>query len=74
MRNFVVAAWRKSRHRERALHRVEAETGEHAIEKVAASKPPDMQAAVYEAWPVREPENNLRVTLARPARQLQFWF
>ena len=54
MRNFVVAAWERSRHRTRALHEVEADTAEHAIEQVASDLPEDEQAGNDEY-----PEQNL---------------
>lgn len=63
MRNFVVAAWERTRHRERRLSKVEADTAEQAILKVAASGPESPRSIVYEAWPPRDPERNLRMTL-----------
>jgi hypothetical protein len=65
MRNFVVAAWREERRRQRELHQVKAETGEHAIHQVAASRSGEEQSAVYEAWPLNEPEKHLTMTLVR---------
>jgi hypothetical protein len=56
MRNFVVAAWERRRHRERELHRVTAETAEHAIVAIASSRP------------LEQPELNLRITYAAPLR------
>jgi len=70
MRNFVVAAWERRRHRERQLHQVTAETAEHAIVAVASSRPLEDQPGVYEAWPAEQPELNLRITYAAPKRQL----
>ena len=64
MRNFVVAAWERRRHRERELHQVTAETAEHAIVAVASSRPLEEQPGVYEAWPAKEPRNILRMVLA----------
>ncbi len=58
MRSFVVAAWERGRRRRRELHEVRAETAELAIRRIAASRGTQ---AVYEAWPSREPENNLRM-------------
>ena len=69
MRNFVVAAWERRRHRERQLHQVTAETAEHAIVAVASSRPLEDQPGVYEAWPAEQPELNLRITYAAPKRQ-----
>jgi hypothetical protein len=66
MRNFVVAAWERRRHRERELHEVTAETAEHAIVAVASSRPLEDQPGVYEAWPAEQPELNLRITYAAP--------
>lgn len=71
MRNFVVAAWVRRRHRERELHRVTAESAENAIVAVASSRPLEQQPGVYEAWPVGSPELNLRITYAAPRRQLR---
>jgi hypothetical protein len=68
MRNFVVAAWERRRHRERELHRVTAETAEHAIVAIASSRPLEQQPGVYEAWPAEQPELNLRITYAAPLR------
>ena len=70
MRNFVVAAWERRRHRERELHEVTAETAEHANVAIASSRPLDEQPGVYEAWPTGSPELNLRITYAAPRRQL----
>jgi len=64
MRSFVVAAWEQGRHRRRDLEEVRAETAEGAIQHVVAARGTH---AVYEAWPSREPENNLRMTFARRA-------
>jgi len=69
MRNFVVAAWERRRHRERELHQVTAETAEHAIVAVASSRPLEDQPGVYEAWPAEQPELNLRITYAAPRRR-----
>lgn len=71
MRNYVVAAWARRRHRERELHEVTAETAEHAIVAIASSRPLEQQPGVYEAWPAEAPELNLRITYAAPRRQLQ---
>lgn len=65
MRNFVVAAWERSRKPRRELHVVEADTAEHAIVKVAADLPEDEQAGTYEAWPRREPRNILRMVFGK---------
>jgi hypothetical protein len=62
MRSFTVAAWEESRHRRRDLHEVRAETAEHAIQHIVAARG---AYGVFEAWPSREPENNLRMTFAR---------
>jgi hypothetical protein len=62
MRNFVVATWDRGRHRRRDLHEVRAETAEGAIQRIIAARG---TRAVYEAWPTREPENNLRMVFAR---------
>ena len=64
MRSFVVAAWDRGRHRRRDLQEVRAETAEHAIQRVVATRPLATRA-VYEAWPMREPENNLRMMFAQ---------
>ncbi|MBS1887926.1 MAG: hypothetical protein JSU06_12140 [Actinobacteria bacterium] len=71
MRSFVVAAWERRRHRERELHKVTAETAEHAIVAVASSRPLEEQPGVYEAWPAEQPELNLRITYAAPKRRLR---
>jgi hypothetical protein len=71
MRNFVVAAWERRRHRERELHQVTAETAEHAIVAIASSRPLEQQPGVYEAWPAEQPELNLRIIYAAP-RHRQF--
>lgn len=68
MRKFVVAAWERSRQRHRRLHRVEADTAEHAIEQVASDLPEEEQPGVYEAWPSREPQNILRMVFGRRRR------
>jgi hypothetical protein len=62
MRSFVVAAWELGRCRRRDLHEVRAETAEHAISAIVAARG---TKGVYEAWPSREPQNNLRITFAR---------
>jgi hypothetical protein len=62
MRSFVVAAWERGRRRRRDLHEVRAETAELAIKRIAAARGTQ---AVYEAWPTREPENDLRMVFAR---------
>jgi hypothetical protein len=72
MRNFVVAAWERRRHRERELHQVTAETAEHAILAIASARPPEQQPGVYEAWPADSPELNLRITYAAPRRRPMF--
>jgi hypothetical protein len=69
MRNFVVAAWERRRHRERQLSVIEADTAEHAIAALAGSRPTDEQPGVYEAWPVEEPGHNLRVTYGPSSRR-----
>ena len=71
MRNFVVAAWERRRHRERELHQVSAETAEHAIVAVASSRPLEDQPGIYEAWPAEQPELNLRITYAAPRHRLR---
>ena len=72
MRNYVVAAWERRRHRERELHQVTAETAEHAIVAIASSRPLEQQPGIYEAWPAEaaraEPPHHLR---GAPARQLR---
>ncbi len=65
MRNFVVAAWERRRKPERELSVIKADTAEHAIVRLAASRPEAEQAGVYEAWPVDEPGCSLRLTFAR---------
>ena len=66
MRNYVVAAWERRRHRERELHQVTAETAEHAIVAIASSRPLEEQPGIYEAWPAEaaraEPPHHLRRT------------
>ena len=62
MRSFVVVAWDRGRRRKRDLHEVRAESAELAIHRIAAARGTE---AVYEAWPTREPENNLRMVFAR---------
>ena len=64
MRNFVVAAWERRRKPEREVSVVKADTAEHAIARLAASRPPAEQAGVYEAWPVDDPGSSLRLTFA----------
>jgi hypothetical protein len=63
MPNFVVAVWEQRRQRERELRQVEAETAEHAVVTVAADRPGDGAGRVYEAWPLSDPGNNLRMVL-----------
>ncbi len=68
----MVAAWERSRRRERRLRLVEADTAEHAITVVASDREEAEQPGVYEAWPAEDPTANLRMTLARPGdRQLR---
>ena len=62
MRSFVVATWDQGRRRDRDLHEVRAETAEGAIQRILAARG---ARAVYEAWPTREPENNLRMVFTR---------
>jgi hypothetical protein len=69
VRNYVVAAWERRRHRERELHEVTAETAEHAIVAIASARPLDEQPGVYEAWPAEAPELNLRITYEAPRRR-----
>jgi hypothetical protein len=71
MRNYVVAAWERRRHRERELHQVTAETAEHAIVAIASSRPLHEQPGIYEAWPAGAPECNLRITYAATRRPLR---
>jgi hypothetical protein len=71
MRSYFVAAWERRRHRERELHKVTAETAEHAIVAIASSRPLEQQPGIYEAWPVESPELNLRIVYAHPRRQLR---
>ena len=66
-----MAAWERSRRRERRLRLVEADTAEHAIGVVASGREEDEQPGVYEAWPAEQPELNLRITYAAPRRQLR---
>ncbi len=70
MRDFVVAAWKRSRHRERDLRHVVAGTAEQAIVAIAAARPLHHQPGVYEAWPADDPGSNLRITYATARRQL----
>jgi hypothetical protein len=70
MRDFVVAAWERNRHRERQLRHVVASTAEGAIVAIAAARPLHHQPGVYEAWPADDPASNLRITYAAAARQL----
>jgi len=65
VRNFVVAAWERRRTPERELSVIKAETAEHAIVRLAASRPEAEQAGVYEAWPEDEPACSLRLTFAQ---------
>lgn len=65
MRNFVVAAWERRRKSGRELSVVEADTAEHAIVRLAASRPPSEQPGVYEAWPVDDPGSSVRLTFAQ---------
>ncbi len=65
MRNFVVAAWERRRKTERELSVIKADTAEHAIVRLAASRPPAEQPGVYEAWPVDDPGSSLRLTFAQ---------
>lgn len=69
MRNFVVAARERGRTRRRELHRVEADTAEHAVLMVAATRPAGQQGAIYDAWRPGAPEHMLRMTLAEPGEQ-----
>jgi hypothetical protein len=70
MRDFVVAAWRRSRHRERDLRLVVAGTAEQAIVAIASARPLHHQPGVYEAWPANDPASNLRIIYAPARRQL----
>jgi hypothetical protein len=70
MRDFVVAAWERSRHRERELRHVIAGTAEQAIVAIAAARPLHHQPGVYEAWPADDPASNLRITYAAASGQL----
>ena len=65
MRNFVVAAWERRRKSERELSVIKADTAEHAIVRLAASRPPADQPGVYEAWPEDDPGSALRLTFAQ---------
>lgn len=69
MRNFVVAAWERRRKTERELSVIKADTAEHAIVRLAASRPADEQPGVYEAWPVDDPASSLRLTFAQRRNQ-----
>jgi hypothetical protein len=69
VRNFVVAAWERRRNQERELSVIKADTAEHAIVRLAASRPPDEQPGVYEAWPEDDPGSALRLTFARRRKQ-----
>jgi hypothetical protein len=69
VRNFVVAAWERRRKQERELSVIKADTAEHAIVRLAASRPPHEQAGVYEAWPVDDPGSSLRLTFAQRRKQ-----
>lgn len=69
MPNFVVAAWERRRNQERELSVIKADTAEHAIVRLAASRPPDDQPGVYEAWPVDDPGSALRLTFAQRRKQ-----
>ena len=69
MRNFVVAAWERRRKPERELSVIKADTAEHAIVRLAASRPPDDQPGVYEAWPVDDPGSTVRLTFAQRRKQ-----
>jgi hypothetical protein len=71
MRDFVVAAWQRNRHRERDLRHVVASTAEQAIVAIAAARPLHRQPGVYEAWPADDPGSNLRITYAAANRQLR---
>ncbi len=71
MRNFVVAAWERNRHRERELRHVVASTAEQAIVAIAAARPLHHQPGVYEAWPADDPGSNLRITYAASSRQMR---
>jgi hypothetical protein len=69
-RNFIVAAWGKSRQRQRELQQVQAKSHEEAVAVVAASRTLTKDGAVYEAWPAQDPGSILRITLEprRPQR------
>lgn len=69
MRNFVVTAWERQRNPERELSVIKADTAEHAIVRLAASRPPSEQPGVYEAWPVDEPACTVRLTFAQRREQ-----
>jgi hypothetical protein len=64
VRRFVVTArgWRSQGNAERSV--VEADTAEHAVVRLANSRPAPEQPGVYESWPVDDPAASLRVTLA----------
>jgi hypothetical protein len=70
MRDFVVAAWERNRHRERDLRHVIAGTAEQAIVAIVGARPLHHQPGVYEAWPAADPGSNLRITYAAATRQL----
>lgn len=70
MRDFVVAAWQRTRHRERELCTVMAGTAEQAIAAIASARPLQHQPGVYEAWPADDPASNLRVVYEHSRRQL----
>jgi hypothetical protein len=69
MRRFAVTVWKRRRHRERKLRFLDSDTAEQAIATLASSFPEEEQPGVYEAWPVEQPGNNLRVTYERPRRR-----
>lgn len=68
MRNFVVAAWERRRHRERELSVVEADTAEHAIAAIAGALPAEQQPGIYEAWPAEDPAHMVRVTYGQRSK------
>jgi hypothetical protein len=69
VRNFVVAAWERRRKTERELSVIKADTAEHAIVRLAASRPAHEQPGVYEAWPVDDPASTVRLTFAQRRKQ-----
>jgi hypothetical protein len=64
VRRFVVTARGRRSQGDSETSVVEADTAEHAVVRLASSRPEPEQPGVYESWPVDDPAASLRITLA----------